>query len=160
MTPGLTQQFTAVVAGTGVQAVNWELDGAGTLSTSGSYSTPSTITDPAVVLISATASGMTGSAQVFLFPTAPNAVSVTPSMTTTPLGPSEKQQFSGALGTEDTFTWSTVPATGAGSVDQTGLYTAPATIDASQTVLVLAVSTVASILFGIGIVTLAPSSDG
>jgi len=159
MTSGLTQQFTAVVAGSGAQTVAWTLVGDGTLTSDGVYAAPAAVSDIELVTIEASGSNLTGNAQVFLLPSAPSSVTVSPPIAAAPLGPSGQQQFTAALGSSSSFTWTTVPGAGAGTVDQTGLYSAPSTIDAPQTVLVVATSTVVSTLFGFGVVNLVPASD-
>lgn len=72
--------------------------------------------------------------------TTPVAVSVTPTSAT--LSASQTQQFSATVANSanTAVTWSLSPATGAGTVSASGLYTAPATIGSSQNVTITATS--------------------
>lgn len=86
------------------------------------------------------------------------AVSVSPSSVS--LGASQQQQFGATVtGTSNTaVTWSLNPAVG--SISSSGLYAAPASISASQNIVVTATSNADASKSGTATVTLTPSSGG
>ena len=137
---GQSQAFTATVSGSSNSAVTWTLSPAvGTLSSAGVYTAPSTITAAQTVVITATsAASTTSSASATVVLTPAVSVSLTPASVT--LNANGTQQFSASVsGTSSTaVTWSLSPA--AGTLTSSGLYTAPATISAAQTVTVTATS--------------------
>lgn len=75
---------------------------------------------------------------------------------TTRLSGGQKQQFSAVVigSSNSAVTWSVTPATG--SIDGNGLYTAPATVAASQNVTIVATSVADGTRFGATNLTLAP----
>ena len=81
---------------------------------------------------------------------------MTPSFVSVPLTPGATQQFKAVVGQapHSSITWSVLPA-GQGSITLDGLYTAPATIDAPQFVLIAATDSI-SVLFGTALVGLTP----
>jgi len=85
----------------------------------------------------------------------PISVSLTP--TTALLFASQTQQFTGTViaATNPAVTWSITP-TGAGSISTSGLYTAPASIAAQQSVVVTATSVADATKFATATVTLSP----
>jgi RHS repeat-associated protein len=139
-----TQQFTASVSGTTNQAVTWSLSpatGAGTINSTGLYTAPATVTASTTVTVTATSqadSTKTASATVLLAPSI--AIDITPS--TVSLNQGGTQQFTATVtGTiNQGVTWTLYPATGAGMISATGLYTAPATVTTQTTVTVTATS--------------------
>src|SRR6185437_3188830 len=108
----------------------------------GLYTAPTTIASTTTVTATATSaadSTKTGTATITLYP--PLVVTVGPSAAT--LYANQTEQFSATVtnAANAGVTWSITPATGAGSISATtGLYTAPATIGATQTVTVTAKS--------------------
>ena len=138
---GQIQQFNL----TGVcnpGTIVWSMpDGSpGTLTSTGLYTSPATIDSPQTVTLTATTLGAASqsySAQVNLLP--PLAITVDPSSAT--LNESQTQQFTATVANaiDSGVTWSISPS-GAGTVSQTGLYTAPSTISAAQTVTITATS--------------------
>jgi len=143
--PGDTEQFVAqlhIAAITGT--VNWSATppGVGTISSTGRYTAPSAISAQQVVTVTATNAAdntQSGSASVMLYPFA--SAQVSPATAT--LGPSQTQQFQAtvqnAANSNMAVSWSISPS-GAGTVDGTGLYTAPASITSTQTVTLTATS--------------------
>jgi len=137
--PGDTEQFVAqlhIAAITGTVSWSATPPGVGTISSTGLYTAPSPITAQQVVTITATNAAdntQSGSASVMLYPFASTQVS--PASAT--LGPSQTQQFQAtvqnAANSNMAVSWSISPS-GAGTVDGTGLYTAPASITSTQTV--------------------------
>jgi len=79
--PGQTQQFTATVTGTTNPQVNWSANGAGSISNTGLYTPPATVTTPSTVTVSAQSQADTtkaGTATVNLeAPTANGSYSIT-----------------------------------------------------------------------------------
>ena len=157
---GQTQQFTAqlhIIALTGT--VNWSITPqVGTISSSGLYMAPSPISAQQVVTVTATnaADGaQSASVSVILYPRA--SASVTPATAT--LGPSQTQQFKAtvqnAASGNMAVSWSISPS-GAGTVDSTGLYTAPSTITSTQTVTLTATSVKYSYATNSATITLTP----
>lgn len=135
-----TQQFTATVTGATNTAVNWSLSpSVGTVSAAGLYTAPATITAPQTVTITASSAADTSksaSATITLQPVvvvslAPGNMSVSAAQT---------QQFTATVtGTTNTaVNWSLSP--NVGTVSATGLYTAPASLSAPQTVTITATS--------------------
>ncbi|HTS28537.1 MAG TPA: discoidin domain-containing protein [Bryobacteraceae bacterium] len=135
------QQFTPTVNNTANTAVTWSLSpaGVGSISASGLYTAPSSITSQKLVTVTATsqadASKQTSST-VTLYP--PVTVSVAPASVS--LGPSQTQQFSAAVtnAASTAVAWSIHPQVG--TISAAGLYTAPSSISAMQTVTVTGTS--------------------
>lgn len=140
LSAGQTQQFAATVTGGSGSTVTWALSPAvGSISQTGLYTAPATISTQQSVTVTATSAADTtksATALVTLNPSPVVSVSVTPG--TTVLNDSQTQQFTAAVtGTSDTVvTWSLSSA--AGSISSSGLYTAPGTISATQTITVTA----------------------
>ena len=154
---GAGQQFTAAVAGQS-QAVTWSLtpnDGSGgTLTASGSYTPPASVTGPVAAKATATSSAtpsVAGNALIIITPAGSGTLPVTPAITTTPLTPGGTQQFSAP----GDVIWSILP--NLGSISPAALYTAPANIEAPATVVAIAISKTASNQIGTGVVLLGPS---
>src|SRR5271157_3158531 len=141
---GQTQQFTAVVSGGCSSAVTWTLTpatGAGAIDAAGLYTAPAMITAIQTVTVTATSQSdttKTATATITLLP--PVAVSVSPATAT--LYGGQTQQFTASVDNtgNSAVTWTLSPATGAGSISATGLYTAPATISSTQKLTVTATS--------------------
>src|ERR1019366_9166920 len=133
LTASQTQQFTATVTGTGNAGVTWSLSPAvGTISGTGLYIAPAVIASAQNVTVKATSTAdptKSASSTISLIPVTISLTPSTPSLTS-----SQTQQFTTTVtGTANTgVTWSLSPAVGTISV--AGLYTAPATIAAAQTV--------------------------
>ncbi len=134
---GNTQQFAATVANSPTQTVTWAQPTVGSISSSGLYTAPSSITTQQAVTVTATSTADTtksGSATVTLMP--PIAVSVSP--TSASLCAGYTQQFTATVAntTNQAVNWTISPSLG--SVSASGLYTAPASF--TQTVNVTATS--------------------
>ena len=114
----------------------------GSISASGLYTAPASIASTQTVTVTATShanASKTASASITLTPPATTvAVAVSPSSSS--LASGATQQFSATVtGSSNTaVTWSIAPAVG--SISTTGLYTAPASITATQTITVNATS--------------------
>jgi hypothetical protein len=135
--PSQTQQFTATVTGTSNTAVNWSVSGGGTIDSSGNYTAPAAVSSSTLVTVTATSqadSSESNNASVTLLPI---NVSVTPG--STQLGGGQTQQFySTVTGTSNNaVNWS---VTGSGTVDSSGIYTAPAAVSSQTQATVTATS--------------------
>jgi hypothetical protein len=156
---GQTQQFQATVTNTYFTGVNWSLSpgSAGSINaSSGIYTAPATIAAAQTVTVVATSqadSSKSASATITLFP--PIAITLQPAGAT--LYPGQQQQFvatvANALNTA--VTWSISPA-GEGSISASGVYTAPASNLAQQSVTVTATSQANPSLSASATVTLMP----
>jgi YD repeat-containing protein len=157
---GQTQPFAAAVTGSPNTAVTWAISptGVGSISSSGLYTAPATVSSQQTVTVTATSSAdatKSASATVTLNP--PISVSVAPSTIT--LVPSQTAQFTATLTntSNSAVTWTISPA-GIGTVSSTGVYTAPATISSSQAVTITATSVVDTTKSGSAALTLSPAS--
>ena len=153
-----SQQFAA--PGLCSAGVTWSLssDTEGTLTPSGLYTSPTSITVQQTVTVTATSqanSGQSASATVTLLP----AVSVTVSPASITLNQNQSQQFTATVNNSlsQAVTWTMSPA-GLGSLDQTGAYIAPSSITTQQTVTVTATSQTDSTKSASAMITLAPST--
>jgi hypothetical protein len=153
---GGTQQFLANVSGSSNPSVTWQVNGViggnatvGTVSAAGLYQAPSTAPSSAITVTAISdANGTTsGSAQVSL---AANGTAVI-SVSTTPAGvtvvyTSNAQAFSATVSgeTNTAVNWEVNGESGGdatiGTIDTTGLYTAPAAVPAQPLVTITAVS--------------------
>ena len=151
-----TQQFTATVVGTGNTAVTWTITpSVGSISPSGLYTAPGTISAQQTVTVTATSvadPSQSASATVTLQP-----VTVTMTPANTSLFASQTQQFNPTITGTSNFgvTWNLNPP-GVGTISAAGLYTAPASIPAAQNVTVTATSVVDNSKLASGIVGLQP----
>ena len=162
---GGAQQFTATVTGSTNTGVTWSVTGTGctgascgTISSTGQFTAPGTVPNPADVTVTATSAANTGksaSATVTIIP--PVAVGVTPATIQVVSG--GHQQFTATVtGSPNTgVTWSLsgsgCSGSGCGSITSTGLYSAPGTIPNPAQVKVTATSDADSAKSGSAIVT-------
>src|SRR6266576_2227221 len=149
---GGTQQFTATVENTSNTAVTWQVSGVtggnatvGTISSSGLYTAPAVVPNPATVTaVSQADPTKSGSAQVTITPAAVVRVTISPVSAT--VGAGGTQQFTATVqNTSNTaVTWQVSGVTGGnatvGTISSSGLYTAPAVVPNPATVTVTAVS--------------------
>ena len=147
-----TQAFQATVTGDSNQAVSWSVNDVaggnstvGTIDASGNYTAPATLPSPATVTVTATSqadASVKGTAQVTL----QNSVQVTLAPVQPSLRISETLQFTATVSnaSNTAVAWSVNGAAGGsaatGTIDSTGLYTAPATLPTPATVTVTATS--------------------
>ena len=138
---GGTLQFTATVTGTTNLGVTWTLAGPGTLSPTGLYTAPSTITTPFIITVTGTSQADTTKSASATVTSATVTVNVTPATATLYAG--QAQQFTATVGnaasTDTAVTWTVTPS-GVGTFTSGGLYTAPASIMTQQTVTFTATS--------------------
>ncbi len=158
LTARQTQQFTASVAGSTNTGVTWSLSSAvGSISSTGLYTAPSTISSQQTITAKATSNANStkfATATITLSPTGTVSVSVSPSSVT--LSANQTQQFMATVaGSSNTgVTWSLSVASG--SISASGLYTAPGTISAQQTITVRATSVADATKSATATVTLSP----
>lgn len=153
---GLTQQFLAIVTGASNTNVTWQVNGVtggnltvGTISTAGVYQAPSTVPSSAITVTAISdANGTTmGSAQVTVAASGAPGVSIS----TNPAGvsvvyTSTTQAFSATVTgeTNTAVTWEVNGVAGGnatiGTIDTTGLYTAPSAVPSPALVTINAVS--------------------
>jgi sugar lactone lactonase YvrE len=141
---GATQAFVATVANASNTAVTWSVtEGAGgSVSASGLYTAPATIPGASATfhVVASSVADNTKTATATVTVTAPVSVSITPESAV--LAPGSTQQFAATVAnaSNPAVTWS-VTENGGGTVNASGLYTAPATIaGASATFHVVATS--------------------
>ncbi len=150
---GQTQQFTASLKNAGNTNVTWAVNqvvggGAdtGTIDKNGLYTAPSVLPNPATVTVSVTSVEDTSkSAQATVTLQAPVAVSVSPTQATVRLGRSV--QFSASVQNDAQnagVTWAVNQVAGGnanvGTIDNTGLYTAPGVMPSATVVTITATS--------------------
>ena len=168
---GAKRLFTAKVAGSAITGVAWSVSGAGcsgaacgSVSSTGLYTAPGTPPNPAQVTVSATAIAdgeTTASAMVTIV--VPVAVTISPASDIITV--SQQQQFRVSVsGTANqTVTWSVSGSgclgAGCGSIASGGLYTAPATVPSSSTVIVKATSQASASASASAVVTILPSDN-
>lgn len=150
----MTFQFTATVTGSSNTGVTWSAGGipggnstVGTISSTGLYTAPATIPNPAQVTITATSvvDGVT-SGSTTLTVVQPITVTITP--TTQNVHVSTTQQFTatvtGGGGLSQAVTWSAGGIVGGnvivGTISSSGLYTAPALVPQPALVTITATS--------------------
>lgn len=150
-------QLFATVAGTSNSEVTWAMKPhLGTLSSSGLYTAPSTISEPRTVVVTATSVAdptTSGSVDIYLLP--PVAVTLSPSAIT--LQPWQTEQFTSNVSnsSNSTVIWSLDPAVGTIS---NGIYTAPQRLRQLQSVTVTATSVTDPTKSATATITLVPFS--
>jgi hypothetical protein len=140
---GQTQQFSATVTNTSNTAVTWSLSpstGAGTITSTGLYTAPTNITSQQVVTITATSSADSTASGAATITLNPIAISLVPGAAA--LAAAQTLQFNATVANAANtgVTWSLSPATGAGTLNSTGLYTAPASVSGPITAVITATS--------------------
>jgi hypothetical protein len=158
---GGTQQFSAVASDKVGATFTWTISPAGTgsISATGLYTAPATVTTSTAVTVTATTvdpvlGTRTGTAIVTLYP--PISVTVSPT-SVNPVYPSGTQQFTATVlnaFSNSNVTWS---VSGSGTISTSGLYTAPATITTGSTATVTATSVQDTTKSASATVTLSPA---
>lgn len=157
--PSQTQQFNATIANSSNTLVSWTIaPQTGTISGTGLYTAPATIATRTTVTLTATSVAdvtKSGTAQIVLQPATPAGIAVTPA--SAPISAGQKQQFTAAVTglASSAVSWSITPQVG--TIDATGLYTAPYPILAAQTVTVTARSTTDGTVAGAATIALTAS---
>jgi hypothetical protein len=168
---GGQQQFSATISGSTNTAVAWKVSGAGcsgvacgTISTSGLYTAPTSIPSPAAVTVTAASvadPGQTASASI--------SIAAAPALAISPASPQVKPQgqvqFSASGPQSGVVVWSISGAgcsgIACGSINSSGLYTAPAAAPSPNTVTVKATSLANGAISGSTVVKIvAPTTVG
>lgn len=154
VTVGQTQTFAATVSNASDTSVTWQVNGVaggsaatGTIDASGVYTAPATVPSPAAVTVTAVSNAdptKSGSASVTIVASGGVSVSISPTAATVQTGAT--QQFTATVGntTDTAVIWEVNGNQGGnsitGTIDANGLYTAPASVPPTPTVIIRAVS--------------------
>jgi uncharacterized protein (TIGR03437 family) len=137
LNPGGSQAFTATGGGAGyIWSINPQV---GSISAGGVYTAPSNVTSTQNVTVTATSdadSSVFGTAKITVAPSPTVSVSISPTSATLTAGGTQQFAANVTNASSNAVIWSINPQTG--SIDQTGLYTAPAIISVSSKVTVTA----------------------
>jgi glycosyl hydrolase family 114 len=141
---GGTQQFTATVSGSSNTAVTWSLTGLGTVSSSGLYAAPASVSSTSTATVKATSSAdstKSASATVTLNPV---AISISPTSASVPTNSTKQFSEQVSYTGNTAVTWQVNGTTGGnstiGTISTSGLYSAPSTIPSPATVTVQVIS--------------------
>ena len=127
---GATEQFTATVRGTTNKDVTWSLSGPGAISSSGLYTAPASLHTPSTATVTATSQADSTKFATVTVTIPAVSLSLTPPTSRVVLGLT--QQFSATV-TNATNTAVTWTVGGPGSINSSGLYAAPTTLDNDTT---------------------------
>ncbi len=152
---GATRQFTAAITNATNQTVTWTLSGPGSVSSSGLYTAPATLTTPATATLTATSVNDPSKSDSVTITIPAVGVSVSPPTST--LGGGQTQQFTATV-TNATNTAVTWTIAGLGSISTQGLYSAPAIVPGESTVTVTATSVADATKSGSATIELMPIS--
>jgi hypothetical protein len=135
-----TQAFTATVANSTDTAVSWSVNPSiGTISATGLYTAPASITSPQTVTVTATSvASPSTSASATISLITPITVSLNPASAKVSLAQSMTFTATVANTSNPSVTWSLSPSMG--SITSSGVYTAPSTMPSPNTVTVTAAS--------------------
>lgn len=145
-----SQQFSAVVSNTTNTTVTWQVNGTtggsatyGIISTAGVYTAPTTLPTGTVTVTAISSADTSKTATATVTITSANTLVISPAQVTVPAG--AQQTFTSSLGNAAVATsWSVscgdATAGACGTIDGTGVYTAPLSPPAGQTVTVFAKS--------------------
>jgi RHS repeat-associated protein len=156
---GQSQQLTAAVTNATNTAVTWMISpaGVGTISSSGLYTAPASITTQQTMLVTAISAADTSKfaqTTITLMP----AVSISVAPTIASLYGGWSQQFTASVAnTSNTAVNWTINPAGTGTISSSGLYTAPATITSQQTVTITATSQADTTQSAAATITLTPT---
>jgi RHS repeat-associated protein len=155
---GQTQQFTASATNPTTNTATWTLNAGapGTISSSGLYTAPATVTAVITVTVTATSqvnTSVSATATITLYP--PVTIAVTPAAVALYGGQTQQFTASATNPTTTTATW-TLNSGAPGSISNSGLYTAPATVTTQTTVTVTATSQVNAAVSTTATITLYP----
>lgn len=159
---GLSQTFGATVTGNANTAVTWSVvsgAGGGSITSGGVYTAPATMPASATVTVRATSvasPSVYANATITLIAPPSVTVTVAPSNTSVQIG-STKAFSATVTGSANTaVTWSVVGGAVNGSISGAGLYTPPASLPASPSILVRATSVANPLTSADAVVTLLP----
>src|ERR1700691_2927126 len=152
---GQAQQFNATVSGATNTAVAWSMNPVfGTLTSAGLYTPPASVPSQQTIAIAATLMADPAASATATAIVNPNSGSLAVSPAVAILAASQSIQFAARFtgGGNAAVVWSMSPAVG--TLSLSGLYTAPASIAATQTVTVTATSVADSALSAAAEITL------
>ncbi len=152
---GATQQFTATVTNAMNVAVTWTVTGPGSISNTGLYTAPDSLTTPATATVTATSVADPSKSASAIVNIPAVAVSVSPPTANVIGGGTQPFTATVTNATNAAVTWS---VSGLGSIDTSGLYSAPALIPSQTTVTITATSVADPTKSGSATVTLIPIS--
>jgi hypothetical protein len=138
---GQAQQFSAMSGGSSTGAVTWSMNPVfGTLSSTGLYTSPASVPTAETVVITATSLANSAASATATAAVDPTSVSVAVSPAVAIVDASQSVQLAARVSGagNSAVTWSMTPALG--TLSASGLYTAPASMAATQTVAVTATS--------------------
>jgi hypothetical protein len=155
--PGTTAQFSAVVPGSPGESVTWTMQPRlGTLTTAGLYTAPSTIDADRSVVITAVSTDGTEVASALVLLQAPLIITPTAARVTA----GQVVQFGAIAGAAPAdVVWALEPGA-AGTLDDSGAYTAPDTIASDTEATITATARADSSLTATAVVTLTSSISG
>ena len=164
---GQSQQFVSNVVNTTNTAVTWTISpaGTGTISTSGLYSAPASVTTQQTLTVAATSQAdktQSASATITLAPPAPVlsvSISVAP-LSAVLYGGQTLQLTANVSNTSNTAVTWTISPEGTGTISATGLYTAPASVTTLQALTITATSEAVTTLSASATVTILPLPCG
>ncbi len=150
-----SQAFTASISGSANSAVTWSVNGVsggnstvGTISSAGLYTAPAAVPSPAAVTVTATSaanSNSSASATVTVLP--PVSITLTPSVASVPLGTTLALTATVTGNANTGVIWSVNGVSGGnalvGTITPAGLYTPPASMPASSSVVIRAAAAAA-----------------
>lgn len=124
--PGGTFDFTSIVTGTSDTSVTWGVvePGGGTVSSTGTYTAP--LTSGTYTITATTKGKALGRSKVKVTPTPTPTVAISPSSASVTTTGSVAFSATVTGATDPSVAWSVRETSGCGSIDATGVYTAPA----------------------------------
>jgi hypothetical protein len=150
---GQPQQFSATVSGTGNTAVSWSMSPVfGTLTSAGLYTSPASVPSQETVAITATSIASPTASATATAVVNPSSLTVSPAVAILSAGQSIQLAARVTGGGNAAVVWSMTPALG--TLSPSGLYTAPASAAATQSVTVTATSVANSTVIGTAEITL------
>jgi hypothetical protein len=169
---GLTQQFVATVANSSNTAVTWQVNGVtggnstvGTISVGGLYKAPTIVPSGAVTVGAIAQADNTKSDTATVTVTTAPVISVTVSPATPAVAVGTTQQFTATVTntSNPAVTWQVNGVTGGdsmhGTINASGLFTAPAAVPSPATVTVTAISQADNTKSGSAVVTITAVSS-
>jgi hypothetical protein len=152
---GATQQFIATVTNAMNISVTWKVTGPGSISATGLYSAPATLTTPATATITATSVADPSKSDSATITIPAVSVSVSPPNISLDGGQTQQYTATATNAINQAVTWS---VSGLGSINSQGLYSAPAIVPNQTTATITATAVADPTKSGSIIVTLIPIS--
>ena len=151
-----TTQFATTVSGVSDTSVTWSLSGPGTISSTGDYTAPTSVSSTTTATVTATSNAVGSLAASATITLKPSTITVSP--TTASITAGQTKQFSTQLTgpSDNSVTWS---VSGSGTILNSGLYTAPASLSSTTTATVTVTSVADSSLNASATVTVSPVSS-